>query len=143
MSLEVVDERVNPLLGRREVRLIVNHSGQGTPDRVTVRKLASQHYKTGTEQVYVRSIATRTGGSSAICKVEVYDKPEIAGKNVPGFVKNRNLPKEQRTSKGKKSEATPSPQPAAAPTKPASPKPAAAPATPAAPAAQATAKPKK
>src|SRR5215472_9896553 len=123
MSLEVLDERDNPLLGRREVRLVVNHAGQGTPDRLTIRKLASQHYKATLEQVYVRSIATRTGGSSAVCKVEVYDKPEVAEKDLPAFVKNRNLPKDQRVSKGKKSEAAPAPVPTPKPA-PVAPKPA-------------------
>src|SRR5213594_697220 len=123
MSLQVLDEKVNPLLGRREVRLIIPHSGAGTPDRVTVRKMASDHYKTSMEQVYVRSIATRTGGSKAVCVVEVYDKPQVKGKSVPAFVKNRNLPKDQRVSKGKKSEEAAKPPPAAAP-KPATPKPA-------------------
>jgi ribosomal protein S24E len=113
MSLQVLDEKVNPLLGRREVRLVIQHLGAGTPDRVTVRKMASDHYKTTMEQVYVRSIATRTGGSNAVCKVEVYDKPQIKGKSVPAFVKNRNLPKDQRVSKGKKSEETAKPAPAA------------------------------
>jgi ribosomal protein S24E len=131
MSLQVLDEKVNPLLGRREVRLVIPHLGAGTPDRVTVRKMASDHYKTTMEQVYVRSIATRTGGSNAICIVEVYDKPQVKGKYVPAFVKNRNLPKEQRVSKGKKSEETakPAPAPVATP-KPPAPKPAAAPTPP-------------
>jgi ribosomal protein S24E len=125
MSLQVLDEKVNPLLGRREVRLVIQHLGAGTPDRVTVRKMASDHYKTTMEQVYVRSIATRTGGSNAVCVVEVYDKPQVKGKSVPAFVKNRNLPKDQRVSKGKKSEETakPAPAPAATP-KPPAPKPA-------------------
>src|SRR5437867_2276862 len=123
MSLQVLDEKVNPLLGRREVRLIIPHSGAGTPDRVTVRKMASDHYKTSMEQVYVRSIATRTGGSNAVCVVEVYDKPQVKGKSVPAFVKNRNLPKDQRVSKGKKSEETAKPAPAPAAPKPAGPKP--------------------
>ncbi len=124
MSLQVLDEKVNLLLGRREVRLVIQHLGAGTPDRVTVRKMASDHYKTSMEQVYVRSIATRTGGSNAVCIVEVYDKPQVKGKSVPAFVKNRNLPKDQRVSKGKKSEETakPAPAPTAAP-KPAAPKP--------------------
>ena len=125
MSLQILDEKVNPLLERREVRLIIQHLGAGTPDRVTVRKMASDHYKTSMEQVYVRSIATRTGGSNAVCVVEVYDKPQVKGKSVPAFVKNRNLPKDQRVSKGKKGEETakPAPAPVAAP-KPAAPKPA-------------------
>ena len=129
MSLQILDEKVNPLLERREVRLIIQHLGAGTPERVTVRKMASDHYKTSMEQVYVRSIATRTGGSNAVCVIEVYDKPQVKGKSVPAFVKNRNLPKDQRISKGKKGEETakPAPAPATAP-KPAAPKPAEKPA---------------
>ena len=114
MSMEVLEERVNPLLHRREAKLVVYHEGTGTPDRMTVRKMTSDHYKTGVDQVYVRSIATRTGGSSALCVVEVYDDSKSAG-IVPAYVKNRNLPKDQRVSKGKKEEkpAPPPPKPAA------------------------------
>ena len=114
MSFEVVEEHANPLLGRREAKLVVHHEGQGTPDRISVRKMASDHFKTGIEQVFVRSIATRTGGSSALCVVEVYESPKAAD-IVPAYVKNRNLPKDQRVSKQKK-EAEPKPAaPAAKP----------------------------
>src|SRR5437870_13691598 len=140
MSLQVLDERMDQLLERRGVRLLIAHSGAGTPDRVTVRKMASDHYKTSMEQVYVRSIATRTGGSNAVCVVEVYDKPQVKGKSVPAFVKNRNLPKDQRVSKGKKSEEAAKPAPAAAP-KPATPKPAEKPASAPGPASKPAAKP--
>ncbi len=78
MSMEVVEEHVNSLLHRREAKLVVHHQGQGTPDRITVRKLAMDHFKAGLDQVYVRSIATRTGGSSALCVVEVYEDPKSA-----------------------------------------------------------------
>src|SRR5579864_6384341 len=113
MSMEVVEERVNPLLHRKEAKLVIHHQGAGTPDRTTVRNMASNHYKTGIDQVYVRSIATRTGGSSALCVIEVYDDSKSAG-IVPAYVKNRNLPKDQRVSKGKKKEE----KPAAPPPKP-------------------------
>ena len=114
--MEVVEEHVNSLLHRREAKLVVHHQGQGTPDRITVRKLASDHFKAGLDQVYVRSIATRTGGSSALCMVEVYEDPQSA-EIVPAYVKNRNLPKDQRVSKQKKEAeprpAAPAPKPAA------------------------------
>src|SRR5207247_1319295 len=114
--MEVVEEHVNSLLHRREAKLVVHHQGAGTPDRITVRKLASDHFKAGLDQVYVRSIATRTGGSSALCVVEVYEDPKSA-EIVPDYVKNRNLPKDQRVSKQKKEEkpkpAPPAPKPAA------------------------------
>ncbi len=114
MSMEIVEEHLNPLLHRREAKLVVHHEGAGTPDRITVRKMTSDHFKTSLDQVYVRSIATRTGGSSALCVVEVYEDAKSAGV-VPAYVKNRNLPKDQRVSKQKK-EAEPKPAaPAAKP----------------------------
>ncbi len=104
MSFEVVEEKSNPVVGRKEAKLVVHHQGAGTPDRLTVRKLASDHFKAPFERVFVKSIATRTGGSSALCVVEVYDDPEQAQKVVPAYLKNRNLPKDQRVSKQKKPE---------------------------------------
>ena len=101
MSLEIIEEKQNSLLGRREAKLVVHHEGQGTPDRITVRKLASQHFNADFDRVYVRSISTRTGGSSAICVVEVYQDKKSA-EVVPDYLKNRNLPKDQRVSKKKK-----------------------------------------
>ena len=116
MSLEVLQEHRNNLLGRREAKLVVHHEGKGTPDRLSIRKLASEHFKADYDRVYVRSIATRTGGSSALCVVEVYDDAKAAG-IVPDYLKNRNLPKDQRVSKKKKEAeekpAAPSPRPAA------------------------------
>ena len=71
MSMEVVEEKSNPLLHRREAKLVVHHEGAGTPDRITVRRMASEHYKTGIVLGYVLSLASRRGGSSALCVVEV------------------------------------------------------------------------
>ncbi len=104
MSFEVIEERINPLMGRKETKLLVHHEGAGTPDRLSVRKLASDHFKTPMERVFVRSIATRTGGSSALCAVEVYDDKATADRVLPPFLKDRNLPKSERVSKSKKKE---------------------------------------
>jgi len=107
LSFEVVEEHTNNLLGRREAKLVVHHEGAGTPDRLTVRKLASEHFKAPVDRVFVRSIATRTGGSSATCMVEIYTDAKAA-EIVPAYLKNRMLPKDQRVAKVKK-EAEPKP----------------------------------
>ena len=107
MSFEVVEEHTNNLLGRREAKLVVHHEGAGTPDRLPVRKLASEHFKAPVDRVFVRSIATRTGGSSATCMVEIYTDAKAA-EIVPAYLKNRMLPKDQRVAKVKK-EAEPKP----------------------------------
>ncbi len=128
MSVEIIAEHVNPLLGRKDAKLIVHHEGSGTPDRLAIRKIASDHFKTQQDKVYVRSIQTRTGGSSAICQVEIYGDSKLADKNVPAYIKNRNLPKEQRVSRKKGAEEekpapaapkAPTPEKKAEPAKPA------------------------
>ena len=118
MSFEIIAEHINPLLGRKDAKLIVHHEGSGTPDRLAIRKIASDHFKTQQDKVYVRSIRTRTGGSSAICQVEIYGDSKLADKNVPAYIKNRNLPKEQRVSRKKGAEEE---KPAPAAPKPAAP----------------------
>jgi ribosomal protein S24E len=122
LSVEIVSEHVNVLLGRRDAKLIVHHEGTGTPDRLAIRKIASDHFKAQPDKVYVRSVRTRTGGSSAVCQVEVYGDSKLAEKIVPAYIKNRNLPKEQRVSRKKGAEEE---KPAPAAPKPAAPKPAA------------------
>ncbi len=114
MSFEVVEEHVNNLLGRREAKLVVHHEGAGTPDRLTVRKLASEHFKATLDRVFVRSIATRTGGSSATCMVEIYTDAKAAD-IVPAYLKNRMLPKDQRVAKKKTEEEKPAAPAAKAP----------------------------
>src|SRR5713226_4204635 len=107
---------------------MIHHEGTGTPDRLAVRKIASDHFKTQQDKVYVRSVRTRTGGSSAVCHVEVYSDSKLAEKIVPAYVKNRNLPPGQRVSRKKGAEEE---KPAPAAPKPAAPEKKAEPAKPA------------
>ncbi len=130
MSVEIVSEHVNALLGRKDAKLIVHHEGSGTPDRLAIRKIASDHFKTQQDKVYVRSVQTRTGGSSAVCQVEIYNDSKLAEKIVPAYVKNRNLPPGQRVSRKKGAEEE---KPAPAAPKPAAPEKKAEPAKPAPP----------
>jgi ribosomal protein S24E len=127
LSVEIIAEHVNPLLGRKDAKLIVHHEGSGTPDRLAIRKIASDHFKTQQDKVYVRSVRTRTGGSSAICQVEIYGDSKLADRIVPAYVKNRNLPKEQRVSRKKGADEE---KPAPAAPKPAAPEKKAEPAKP-------------
>lgn len=119
MNIEIVSEHNNPLLGRKDAKILIHHEGSGTPDRLAIRKIASDHFKASQEKIFVRHIQTRTGGSAAIAQVEIYDDPKVAVNNVPSYIKNRNLPKDQRVARKKKGEE------AAAPAAPVAPKPSA------------------
>src|SRR3989441_12518596 len=101
MSVEIISEHVNVLLGRKDAKIVVHHEGTGTPDRLAIRKIASDHFKTPQDKVYVRSVQTRTGGASAVSQVEVYTDSKLAEKIVPAYVKNRKLPPGQKGSRKK------------------------------------------
>ncbi len=149
MSIEVIADHNNPLLKRREVKFIVHHEGAGTPDRIAVRKLGSEQFKAPLDRVFVRSLQTRTGGSSAVAQVEIYEESKPAEKIVPAYLKNRNLPPGQRVSrkKGEEEKAAPvTPKPQAPekktePPKPSAPKESKPPATEAKPPAKTESKP--
>jgi len=129
LSIEVIADHNNPLLKRREIKLIVHHEGSGTPDRMAVRKIGSDQFKAPLERVVVRDVQTRTGGSSARVLVEIYEDSQPAKRIVPAYLKNRNLPPGQRTSrkKGEEDKAAPvAPKPEASEKKAEQPKPAAA-----------------
>jgi len=114
LNIEILTERLNPLIGRKETKFLVHHEEGGTPDRLSIRKIASEQFKIPADKIYVRTVRTRTGGSSAICEVEMYEDSKIAEKIVPAYVRNRNLPPNQRTSRKKGEEeksAPPAPKP--------------------------------
>jgi len=149
LSTEVIAEHNNPLLKRRDIRLIVHHEGAGTPDRISVRKIGSEHFKAPVERVFVRGVQTRTGGSSAVALIEIYEESKPAEKIVPAYLKNRNLPPGQRVSRKKGEEekvarAAPTPEPSekkAETPKPAAPKASKAPAVDTKPPAKTESKP--
>jgi small subunit ribosomal protein S24e len=58
---EVVLERYNRLIGRREITLQINHMLKPTPSRLQVRLSVAKAYGVDVERVYVRSIRTEYG----------------------------------------------------------------------------------
>jgi ribosomal protein S24E len=111
MDFKIKQDTYNPLLKRKEVRVEVDHDGQGTPSRIDLRKVIANKYGTKTENVYVVDIDTKTGTQSAICAVQVYDDNQAAERVVPKHIQIRNLPPDERKrlkeEQAKKQEAKP------------------------------------
>lgn len=113
LKCQVMNERVNPLLGRREIEFIVHHKNAGTPSRYSIREYFSLNFNIPLEQVYVYSIDTRFGCGISRGIVHIYDTNDVAAKIVPTHIKIRNLKPDERkkyieeikrkNSKGKKS----------------------------------------
>jgi small subunit ribosomal protein S24e len=91
MEIEIISEKENPLLKRREVYFRVKHEQMGsTPPRLEVRKAIASALKAKVDFVFVKKFKTKTGKH-----VAVYDSVDQARLVEPEYIIKRNEPPEK------------------------------------------------
>ena len=76
MSLEILENKENPLLGRQEVSLLIKHYGKPTPNKVDLLKEAAGKLGTDESLLTIKGVFTGKGNSTSKVKVFVYKKKE-------------------------------------------------------------------
>ena len=87
---EVVEDRYNPLIRRRELKLRIIHVLKSTPMRIQVRLSVAKAYGVDVSRVYVRNIRTEYGIGRSIAEVHIYDEVERALAFEPKHIIERN-----------------------------------------------------
>ena len=87
---EVVEDRYNPVIKRREVTLILHHELKPTPMRFIVRMAVAKAYGAEISRVYVREIKTEYGIGRSRALVHIYDTKERALQFEPEYIIERN-----------------------------------------------------
>ncbi|MCS7107679.1 MAG: 30S ribosomal protein S24e [Acidilobaceae archaeon] len=90
MKGEVLEERQNKVIGRREVTLKVYHPLASTPSRVELRRRLAQRYGVDIARLYVRSVLTEYGANVSTVVVHIYESPERAKLFEPEHVIKKN-----------------------------------------------------
>ena len=90
----IIETRRNPLTKRREIKVVIMHTGRGTPRRYAVREAIAKALGVGVENVYVRKLSTEYGMGRTVALVHVYDSPEEARLFEPQYIIDRNQPLE-------------------------------------------------
>jgi len=104
MKIEIVSEKENPFLKRREVHFKVNHEQRGsTPPRLEVRNAIANALKAKLDLVFVKKFETKTGTHTAVGLANVYDSLDQARLVEPEYIIERNTPpkKPAETEEGK------------------------------------------
>jgi len=90
MLLEILEDRFNPLINRREIKARVLHLGAGTPKvpdlRVSVAKALGVDFKL----VYIRRVVTETGLSTSKAVIHVYKNLRDAEEFEPKHIREKN-----------------------------------------------------
>jgi small subunit ribosomal protein S24e len=87
---EIIEDRYNPLIKRRELKLRINHVLKPTPMRITLRTSIANSFNVDISRVYVRSIRTEYGIGRSIAEVHIYDSKEKALEFEPKYIIERN-----------------------------------------------------
>ena len=95
MTFEVVEDKENPLLNRREVVCIFPHSA-GKINRAQVVKAVTQKLGLPEEKIIPISIKSTHGSTHTKVTIHIYKDLEDAKRQLPKHILLRLLPKEER-----------------------------------------------
>ena len=76
-DLEVVSEKANPLMGRKEITLSMK-AGQATPSRKHVLDAISSKFGNAQDCIVIDKIEQQFGSRIVKVRAKIYEKPEAA-----------------------------------------------------------------
>ncbi len=103
MDIEIVGDRKNDLLSRREIEFVVKHSGAPTPSLEEVRSALSAKLSIKPETLIVKNYKTLTGAPSTRGRANVYPSKDAIIE--PKHLIKRNIKEEPKKEEPAKEEA--------------------------------------
>ena len=88
LKLDLTSTKTNPLFGRREVAFTIDE--RSTPSRSAVRRELAVTLRAELDQIYVRSLETRSGTRQTVGSAHIYDDPVKALEVEPQHIIERN-----------------------------------------------------
>ncbi|MBI3413049.1 MAG: 30S ribosomal protein S24e [Candidatus Aenigmarchaeota archaeon] len=101
MEMEVVSEKANPVLKRKEIVVKIKGGG-ATPSRKDVVAGVASHFGVEDKLILVDQILTEFGTPEARARVKIYDDPQFIPKKRLGIVKARSKPAGQKVEENAK-----------------------------------------
>jgi len=95
-NIEIIEEKKNPLIDRKEIKINIDHFGQGTPNRLNIKKKISAMQGADEKLTIIKKIKTHYGAANDTGIVYIYDNFEDLKYFEPFHIQVRNLPKEKR-----------------------------------------------
>lgn len=97
LNIEIKEEKKNPLIDRVEVTFRVDHFGQGSPNRLEVKKKISAMQGSDEKLTIIKNLSTHFGSSSTKGIVYIYENSKDLQFYEPFHIQVRNLGKDKRT----------------------------------------------
>jgi small subunit ribosomal protein S24e len=102
MEVNVVSQKENPLLKRKEISFNVEHAAGATPTRIEIRKAVAEALKANVDLIFVKRFETRPGTHIALGMANLYDSAEQAKLIEPDYIIKRNVPPPEKPKEEEK-----------------------------------------
>jgi len=90
VTATVVDEKLNKLLGRLEVIILIDHMTTGTPSRATIRDFVARLYDIDPQLVIVKEILSEFGRGRSKAHIHIYESFERLRLLEPKYILRRH-----------------------------------------------------
>ncbi len=89
MEINIISEKINNLLNRKELKLLINYKGS-TPSRIDIRKKISAMFNSDFDVTIIDSIKSIFGEEKAECIAKIYSTRDRLEKIEPNHIKIKN-----------------------------------------------------
>jgi len=102
MKIEIIEEKDNPFLKRKDLMIMIDHAGQPTPKKDDLVKFLAEKYKVENEKVEIVYIFSETGVARSKAKARIWkEKPKVKKKEEKP---SEEVKPEEKEEKGEKVE---------------------------------------
>ncbi|NVM37265.1 MAG: 30S ribosomal protein S24e [Candidatus Lokiarchaeota archaeon] len=96
VNIEITEEKKNPLIERTELTFRIDHFGEGTPNRLEVKKKIAALQGSDEKLTIIKKLDTHFGASHTIGKAYIYENSKDLMYFEPFHIQVRNLEKDKR-----------------------------------------------
>ena len=95
-TIEILEEKKNPLIDRNEIKFRIDHFNESTPNRLEIKKKIAALKNSNEKFTIIRKIQTHFGGAYDIGTANIYEEAKELQFYEPFHIQVRNLPKDTR-----------------------------------------------
>jgi small subunit ribosomal protein S24e len=102
MEIQIINEKENPLLKRREVLANINYQGGSTPSKAELQKILAEQLKANIENIEITKIISEVGLSKGRAWIKIWQEKKVP---IYAELKKEEKPKEEKKEEAPKPEA--------------------------------------
>ena len=96
-TIEILEEKKNPLIDRNEIKFRIDHFNESTPNRLEIKKKIAALKNSNEKFTIIRKIQTHFGGAYDVGIANIYEEAKELQFYEPFHIQVRNLPKDTRS----------------------------------------------